>query len=80
MNSFWVNWHLQNNAKTERKYPKISEGDYVRIKINPKITAKGHDPTFSKEKYKVVSITDNEYYIPSFHKNRMWLRHELLLV
>ena len=41
-------WHLQNNAKKERKYPKITEGSYVRIKINPKRTAKGHDPTFSK--------------------------------
>ena len=80
MNFLWVMWHLQNNAKKERKYPKIQESDYVRIKINPKRTAKGHDPTFSKEKYKVVAIKDNEYYIPSFHKNRMWLRHELLLV
>ena len=73
-------WHLQNNAKKDRKYPKIQESDYVRIKINPKRAAKGHDPTFSKEKYKVVAIKDNEYYITSFHKHRMWLRHELLLV
>ena len=80
MNFLWVMWHIQNNAKQERKYPKIVEGSYVRIKINPKRTAKGHDPPFSKEKYKVVAIKDNEYYIPSFHKNRMWLRHELLLV
>ena len=80
MNFRWVNWNLQNNAKTDRKYPKIPEGDYVRIKINPKRTAKGHEPTFSKEKYNIVAIKDNAYYIPSFHKHRMWLRHELLLV
>ena len=76
----WVMWHLQNNAKTERKYPKIVPDNYVRIKINPKRTAKGHEPTFSKEKYKIVAVKDNEYYIPSFHKNRMWLRNEILLV
>ena len=80
MNFLWVNWHLQNNAKQERKYPNITEGSYVIIKIHPKRTAKGHDPTFSNEKYKVVAIKDNEYYIPSFHKHRLWLRHELLLV
>ena len=73
-------WHLQNNANKERKYPNIQESDYVRIKINPKRTAKGHAPTFSKEKYKVVAIKDNEYYIPSYQKHRMWLRNEILLV
>ena len=64
----------------ERTYPTITEGSYVRIKINPKRTAKGHEPTFSKEKYKVVAITDNAYFIPSYHKHRFWLRHDLLLV
>ena len=29
----WVNWHLQNNAKQDRKYPKINEGDMVRVNI-----------------------------------------------
>ena len=80
MNIMWVMWHLQNAATKQRKYPKIQDSDYVRIKINPKRTAKGHEPTFSKEKYKIVAIKDNEYYIPSFHKHRLWLRHELLLV
>ena len=80
MNFLWVMWHLQNNAKQERKYQKINEGDYVRIKINPKRTAKGHEPTFSATRHKVVAIKDNEYYIPSYHKNRLFNRHELLLV
>ena len=80
MNFMWVMWHSQNAATNARKYPKISEGDYVRIKINPKRTAKGHEPTFSSTKHKIASIKENEYYIPSFHKHRMWLRHELLLV
>ena len=29
----WVNWHLQNNVKKKRKYPKIKEGDMVRVNI-----------------------------------------------
>ena len=27
----WVNSHLQNNAKKDRKYPKVNEGDMVRV-------------------------------------------------
>ena len=80
MNFMWVMWHLQNAATKERKYPKVSEGDYVRIKINPKRTAKGYEPTFSATRHKIVAIKDNEYYIPSFHKHRMWLRNEILKV
>ena len=32
-NHLWVNWHLQNNVKKDRKYPKINEGDMVRVNI-----------------------------------------------
>ena len=32
-NNLWVNWHLQNNAKTNRKYPNDNEGDMVRVNI-----------------------------------------------
>ena len=27
----WVNWHLQNNAKKDKKYLKINEDDMVRV-------------------------------------------------
>ena len=30
-NHLWVNWHLQNNVKKDGTYPKINEGDMVRI-------------------------------------------------
>ena len=79
-NHLFVAWHLWDSAKRGRKYPKISENDHVRIKINPKRTAKGHEPTFTKEKHKVVAIKNNEYYIPSYHKHRLFNRHELLKV
>ena len=29
----WVNWHLQNNVKKDRKYTKINEGGVVRVNI-----------------------------------------------
>ena len=36
-NHVWVNWHLQNNVKKDRKYPKIKEGDMVRVNIKKKV-------------------------------------------
>ena len=76
----WVWWHLNNSAKRDRKYPKISENDNVRVKINPKRTAKGYEPTFTPTRHKVVDIKDNQYYILSYHKHRLFNRHELLKV
>jgi len=79
-NRLFVWWHLNNSAKRDRKYPKIFENTNVRVKINPKRTAKGYEPTFSKEVYKVVAIKDGQYYIPGYHKHRLFSRHELLKV
>lgn len=79
-NRMWVWWHINNEAKRDRKYPKINELDYVRVKINPKRTAKGYEPTFSSTRHKVLAIKDNEYFIPSYHKHRLFSRHELLKV
>ena len=36
-NHLWVNWHLQNNVKKDRTYPKISESDMVRVSILKKV-------------------------------------------
>ena len=43
-----MNWHLQTNAKTYRKYPKINEGDMVRVNIENNKFAKGHEPNWSR--------------------------------
>ena len=79
-NRLWVLWHLNEVAKRDRKYPKINEGDMVRIKINPKRTARGHEPTFTATRHEVSKIKYGEYYIPSYHKHRLFSRHELLKV
>ena len=69
-NNLWVSLHLWESAKRDRQYPKISQNDYVRIKISQKKTTNCHDPTFSNEKHKVVAIKDGEYYITSYHKTK----------
>ena len=85
INHLWVNWHLQNNAKRNRKYPDIKDGDMVRFKLKPSIGTKGHEPKWSSTRHTVVrDSTDNQYYIPSiaveYRKSKMWLRHELMKV
>ena len=54
-------WHIQNNAKKERKYPNIKEGDMVRVHIKKNKFQKGHEPTYSKERYKVVDVKGNQF-------------------
>ena len=83
-NRLWVIWHLQNNAKKNRKYPEIKDGDMVRFKLKPSIGTKSHQPKWSSTRHKVVGdTTDNQYYIPSiaveYRKSKLWMRHELLL-
>ena len=78
-NHLWVNWHLQNNAKKDRGYPKINEGDMVRVNIKNKF-AKGHEPNWSRERYEVVCIKGNQYLIPSINGDKLHLRHEPLFV
>jgi len=84
-NHLWVNWHLQNTAKKNRKHPDIKDGDMVRFKLKPSIGTKSHEPKWSSTRHKVVGdSTNNQYYLPSiaveYRKSKMWLRHELLKV
>ena len=62
-NHLWVSWHLQNNAKRNRKYPDISKGDMVRVHIKPKIGTKAHEPKWSSTRHKVIRIDGNSYLI-----------------
>ena len=77
-NNLCVNCHLQNNATKDRKYPKMNEGDMVRVNINQNKFAKGHEPNWSRERYKVVGIKGNQYLIPGMNKDKLYLRHEPL--
>ena len=70
---------MQNNPKKDRKYPKLNEGDMVRVDIENNF-AKGHEPNRSSTGYKVVGIKGNQYLIPSINEDKLYLRHELLKV
>ena len=77
----WVSWHIWNSAKRDRKYEEIKPGDYVRVNIKPKSgITKGHHPKYSSSKHKVISINDNDYLIDIMNKQKLYHRHELLLV
>ena len=39
-NHLWVNWHLQNATKKNRKHPDTKDGGMVRYKLNPNIGTK----------------------------------------
>ena len=79
-NHLWVNWHLQNSAKTNRKYEEIKEGDMVRVHLKPKLGTKAHEPKWSSTRHKVIRIDGNKYLIDYMPKKKVFLRHEILLV
>ena len=80
-NCLWVVWHLQNNARRNRRYPEVSVGDLVRVNLKPKhgIT-KEHHPKWSLEKYKVLRIEGNNYLLNHPTKRKVFLRHEIIKV
>ena len=53
-NHLWVNWHLQNAAKKNRKHPDITDGDMVRCKLKPSTGTKSHEPKWSSTLQKVI--------------------------
>lgn len=80
-NFLWVAWHLQNAAVKNRKYPTSLPNDMVRVNVNPKSgITKGHHPTYSSTKHKAFNIQGNDYLIYIMDNNKLYHRHELLLV
>ena len=81
-NHLWVNGHLQNAAKKNRKHPDIKDGDMVRYELKPSIGTKSHEPKWSSTRHKYVGNSTNN--IPSVavenRKSKVWMRHELLKV
>ena len=49
--TFWVNWHLQKNAKSKRKYTEIRADDMVRTHVKPKPGTKGHEPKWKSTRH-----------------------------
>ena len=65
---------------TNTEYPKIVEGGMVRVNIKKNKFDKGHQPNWSSQRYKVVGVKGNQYFIPSLNKFKKYLRHGLLKV
>ena len=76
-NILWVNWHLQNNTNKYRKYPKIAEGDMVRIMIKRNKFDKTHMSNWSSEKYKVLGIDKTNVMLNHHTKRTVFMRHEI---
>ena len=79
-NHLWVDWHLQNNVKKDRKYPKINEGYMIIVNIEKGKFSKSHEPNWSPTRYTAVDVRGNQYYMPSMNKDKLYLRHELFKV
>ena len=71
------------NALSKRRYPRISEGDQVKVfkKAGKYGEAKESKSRWSDESYKVLHINKgiNTYYMLE-GKSKEYLRHELLLI
>ena len=85
-NAVQVNSHLIMREKRNRKYPNISEGDYVRIFDKGKgnyVSRKETRSQWTEKKYKVIlvgkDLMDNRYYKLEGMSKR-YNRHELLLI
>ena len=55
-NALWVNWHLQNNAKRNRKYPDIKDGDMFRFKLNQVLVRKVMNRNGVRQDIKLLEI------------------------
>ena len=55
------------------------KGICLELTLKNKI-AKGCEQNWSRERYKVVGISGNQYLIPGINEDKLYLRPELLLV
>ena len=44
---------------------------WLELLSNENKFAKGHEPNWSRERYKVVGIKGNQYLIPSINKDKL---------
>jgi len=79
-NHFLVKWNILSKAIHERKYPKISVSDNVRVLQKKTVKTKGYFPKWSETVYKVIAINDGNYLINDPNKRKTYRRHELLKV
>ena len=59
---------------------RLMKGIWSELTLTNNKLAKGYEPNWSRERYKLVGIKGNQYLIPGIHKDKLYLRHELLKV
>jgi len=75
-----VRWELANSANKSRKYPSLDKGDKVRVMQKKELgKTKGYFPKWSKDVFKIVAISGQNYMIDD-GKRRLYIRSELLKV
>ena len=79
-NELVVAFNLWNNAKRNRKYPKLSLNDDVRVSLKKEVgKTKGYFPKWSKQVYKIIGKDGNDFLIND-GKRKVHIRSELLKV
>ena len=83
-NEMFVRYNIFDKAKSGRKWPPLSVGDKVRMKLIKKNTAKGYDPKFSQHTFKVIDESEDGVYTLNVHddakQRKTYRRFELLKV
>jgi len=80
-NQIEVYMNIRQKAKFKRKYPKLSPGSLVRTYIKPHTFKKGWNPSWSREVYKVISISpDGKQFLVNDNKRKVYNRWELLKI
>ena len=75
-----VSFNIREKAKYDRKYPKLSVNDNVRVLLKKTTKTKGYFPKWSEQVFKVRFIQDKHYLIDDTNKRKAYKRHELLKV
>ena len=65
-------------AKRNRKYPPLKLGSVVRVLLKPSTFKKSWHDRWSKETFKVIGI-QGRFYLVDDNKQKVYMRHELLL-
>ena len=71
---YFNNWSI---AKHDRKYKPLSVGDSVRIMIKQTNKTKATDPKWTREIYRIIGKTGNDYFITENNRRKLYLRHEI---
>ena len=71
--------NIRKRAEFNRTYEPLEVGDLVRTYIKKTVQTKSRDPKYSKEVYKIIGKSGDQYLIND-HRRRVWNRFELFKV